>query len=125
MSKGNHPSLVFNNGNVSKANSQKRLGVVFDNRSWFDEYLKMIINKADKTTGLLRKLQNVLRRSDQLIIYKAIVRLTVAIYMTKIRIQVWCISCNNKSNRKPLVAILSIGSGVASTPSLVQEAILF
>ena len=32
MSKGNHPSLVFNNGNVSKANSQKHLGVVFDNR---------------------------------------------------------------------------------------------
>ena len=31
MSKGNHRPLVFNIENVSKANSQKHLFVVFDN----------------------------------------------------------------------------------------------
>ena len=73
MNKGNHIPLVFNNDNISKANSQKHLDAVFDNPSWFDEHLKMIINKVNKTIGLLRKLHKALRRSHQLTIYKPFV----------------------------------------------------
>ena len=61
--------------NVSKTNSQKHLGFVFNNRPWFDEHLKMIINKVNKTIGLLRKLHKALRRSYQITLYKAFVRL--------------------------------------------------
>ena len=73
----------------SKANSQKHLGFVLNNRPWFDEHLKMIINKTNKTLVLLRELHKASRRSHQLTIYKAFVRLHLdyrALYMTKIPI---------------------------------------
>lgn len=40
MNKGNQLSLVFDNDNVSEANSKKHLGVVFDKHLSFDERLK-------------------------------------------------------------------------------------
>ena len=52
-----HPPLAFNNNNVSETNSQKHLGVVLDNHLSFEDHLKMILNKVNKTLGLLRKLQ--------------------------------------------------------------------
>ena len=36
-----HPSLSFNNNNVSQASSQKHLGLTLDNRLTFDEHIKM------------------------------------------------------------------------------------
>ena len=54
-----HP-LVFNNNNVSETNSQKHLGVVLDNRLSFEGHLKMILDKVNKTIGLLRKFHNIL-----------------------------------------------------------------
>ena len=65
----------LNIDNVSKANSQKHFGVVFDNHPWLDEHLKMIINKVNKTIGFLRKLHKALRRSHQFTLYKAFARL--------------------------------------------------
>ena len=65
----------FNNDNVLRANSQKHLGINFDNRLSFDEHLKIIINKVNKTISLPRKLNKDLRRSYQVTIYKAFVRL--------------------------------------------------
>ena len=69
-----HPPLAFNNNNVSETNSQKHLGVVLDNRLSFEDHFKMIINKVNKTIGLLRKLQNILPRSALLTIYKSFIR---------------------------------------------------
>ena len=69
-----HLPLAFNNNNVSETNSQKHLGVVLDNRLSFEDHLKMILNKVNKTIGLLRKLQNILPRSAVLIIYKSSIR---------------------------------------------------
>ena len=57
-----------------KTNSQKHLGVVLDNRLLFEDHLKMILNKVNKTIGLLRKLQNISPRSALLTIYKGFVR---------------------------------------------------
>ena len=45
-----------------ETNSQKHLRVVLNNRLSFEDHLKMIINKVNKTIGLLRKLQNILQR---------------------------------------------------------------
>ena len=50
------------------------LGVVLDNRLSFEDHLKMILNKVNKTIGLFRKLQNILPRFALLIIYKSFIR---------------------------------------------------
>ena len=55
-----HPPLVFNNNNVLRTSSQKHLGVTLDVKLTFDEHLNNILNKVNKTKGLLRKLQNLL-----------------------------------------------------------------
>ena len=73
-----HPPLAFNNNNVSETNSQKHLGVVLDNRLSFEDYLKMILNKVNKTRELLRKLQN----SNQDL--QNLISITVTLYMTKL-----------------------------------------
>ena len=44
------------NDSVSQANSLKQLQIVPDNRLSFEEHLKMILNKIDKTVGLSQKL---------------------------------------------------------------------
>ena len=130
MNKWSHPFLVFNNDNVSNANLQKHLGVVFDTsdkRLSFEERLKMIINQLNQTMGVLLKLHKALRRSHQLTLHKAFVRPNLDYggiifdqYMT-----IWCTSCNNKSNRRHLVGVWSTRSEVLSAPSLVQKVILF
>ena len=77
MNKWSHPFLVFNNDNVSNANLQKHLGVVFDTsdkRLSFEERLKMIINQLNQTMGVLLKLHKALRRSHQLTLHKVFVR---------------------------------------------------
>ena len=69
-----HSLLAFNN-NVSVTNSQKHLDVVLDDRLSFEDHLKMISNKVNRTIGLLRKLHNILPRSALLTIYKRFIRL--------------------------------------------------
>ena len=70
-----HPPLAFNNNNVLGANSQKHLELVLDNRLFFEDHLKMMLNKVNKTIGLLRKLHNIIRRSTLLAIYKSSIRI--------------------------------------------------
>ena len=69
-----HPSLRFNNNNISQASSQKHLGLTLDNRLTFDKHLTNVSNKISKTIGLLRKLQNILPRPALLTIYKCFIR---------------------------------------------------
>ena len=107
-----HPHLACNNNNVLETNSQKHLGVVLDNRLSFEDHLKMILNKVNKTIGLLRKLQNNLPRSALLTIYKSFIRPHLdygdiiydqaynAHHFTKTRTAtVQCLSRNNRSNQ--------------------------
>ena len=78
-----HPPLAFNNNNVSETNSQKYLGVVLDNRLSFEDHLKMILNKVNKTIGLLRKLHNILPRSACSLYTKVLldfISITVTLY---------------------------------------------
>ena len=51
-----HPSLRFNNSIVSQSPHQKHLGINLDARLTFEEHLKVITTKVNKTVGLLRKL---------------------------------------------------------------------
>ena len=69
-----HRSLVLNNNNVLQASSQKYLGETLDVKLTVDEHLSSVLNKVNKTIGLLRKLQKLLSRSTFITIYKAFVR---------------------------------------------------
>ena len=69
-----HPSIYFNNKSVKQVPSQNHLGLPLDNKLNFQEHLQNILNKADKTIGLLRKLQNILPSEPLLTIYKSFVR---------------------------------------------------
>ena len=48
--------ILLNNNTVSETNSQKHLGIALDNRLSFEDHLRMILNKVNKTLGLLCKL---------------------------------------------------------------------
>ena len=69
-----HPSIYFNNKSVKQVPSQRLLALILDNELYFQEHLKNILNKVNKTIWLLRKLQNILLREPLLTIYKSFVR---------------------------------------------------
>ena len=56
MTKTNHPTLVFNENPVHQVALHKHLGMYLDCKLNFEEHLKTIVNKINKTIGLLRKL---------------------------------------------------------------------
>ena len=70
-----HSSLRFKNSIVSQTLYQKHLSIFLDAQLTFEEHLKVITTKVNKTIGLLPKLQHFLPRSVLMIIYKAFVRL--------------------------------------------------
>ena len=69
-----HSSIYCNNKSVKQVPSQKHLGLILDNKLNFQEHLKNILNKVNKTIGLLRKLQNILPRDPLLTICKSFIR---------------------------------------------------
>ena len=69
-----YPPLVFNNANVSSCKPHKHLGILLDAKLTFEEHYKSILNKTNRTIGLLRKLQSLLPRATLITIYKAFVR---------------------------------------------------
>ena len=71
--KTNHPPLLFNNVAVSHISVQKH-GILVDTRLTFDDLIKEVIKKSNKTTGLIRKFQNIIPRPALVIIYKTFVR---------------------------------------------------
>ena len=73
-SKKIHLKTFFNNIPVSKADSQKHLGLHLDSELFFDIHIKTISAKVNRTIGLLRKFQQVLPRPSLITIYKAFIR---------------------------------------------------
>ena len=61
-----HPSIYFNDKSIKQVPSQKHLGLILDNKLNFQEHLKSVSNKVNKTIWLLRKLQNILPREPLL-----------------------------------------------------------
>ena len=74
LKNASHPTLVFNNANVSSCKPQKHLGILLDSKLTFEERYKTILNKTNSTIGLLPKLQSLLPRVALITIYKAFVR---------------------------------------------------
>ena len=73
LKKATHSPLLFNNS-VSQVNFQTHLGVILDVQLTFEEHLKNVFNKANKTIGHLKKLSNLLPRQALVTIYKAFIR---------------------------------------------------
>ena len=69
-----HPSIYFNNKSIKQVPCQKYLGIIVDRKLNFQEHLKHVLNKVNKTIGLLRELQNILPRGPLLAIYKSFIR---------------------------------------------------
>ena len=74
ISRGGHPTLIFNDNPVHQIALQKHLGMFLDCKLNFEEHFKNIVNKINKTIGLLRKFQNFLPRKSLLTIYKSFIR---------------------------------------------------
>ena len=69
-----HSYIYFNNKSVKQVPSQKHLGMILDTKLNFQEHLKNILNKVNKTIRLLRKLQTILPRGPLLTICKSFIR---------------------------------------------------
>ena len=70
----NHPPLFFNENIVPKSTLQKHLRMFLDSKLNFNEYLKAIFQKTNKTIGLLRKLQTILPKGPLITLYKSFIR---------------------------------------------------
>ena len=58
-----HPPLLFKNISVTRTSSQKHFGIILDSQLKFDDHLKIVSGKINKTIGPLHKLQNFLPRA--------------------------------------------------------------
>ena len=74
LQKSTHPTLSSNNNTVTQSVTQKHLGMLLDTKLDFQEHLKSVLNKVNKTIGLLRKLHSSLPRLPLLTIYKSFIR---------------------------------------------------
>ena len=96
--------LLLNNNNFSQVGSQKHLEVILNVKLTSEEHLKNVLNKTNKTIGLLRKLSNLLPKQTLITIYKAFVKLIQIIMMysmTKLLIILSTQKCN-PSNIMPV-----------------------
>ena len=65
---------IFKNKSVKQIHSQKHLGMILGTKLSFQEHLKIILYKVNKTNGLIQNLQNILPRGPLLIMCKSFVR---------------------------------------------------
>ena len=65
---------MFNIVNVTQSLYQKHLDIILDSELTFENYLKMVTTKINKTIGILRKLQILLTRTALITIYKAFIK---------------------------------------------------
>ena len=79
--KDSRPSFNFHESIVYQITSQKHLGIILENCLTFEEHLRLVFSKINRTIGLLRKLQCLIPRYYLLLyislltIYKTFVRL--------------------------------------------------
>ena len=69
-----HPSLIFNGKDVSRSESHKHLGLVFDPKLNFDMHLKGKFSIINNGIALLRKLRYSILRKPLISIYKTFLR---------------------------------------------------
>ena len=65
-----HPPVFFNNAPVKRCSIRKHLGFHLDKMLNLNHHVKEKITKANKGTGVIKKLSNILPRDTLLTIYK-------------------------------------------------------
>ena len=70
-----HPVVYFDNKPVKSSQMHKHLGMILDLNLSYEDHIKSILNKVNKTNGLLRKFQLILLRHSLITIYKTFIRL--------------------------------------------------
>ena len=69
-----HPVAYFDNKPVKSSQKHKHLGMILDSNLSYEHHIKSILNKVNKTIGLLRKFQPRPPRHFLITIYKTFVR---------------------------------------------------
>ena len=69
-----HFKLTFNDNQVQQCSSQKRLGLLLDNKLDFNKHLDEKNNKCNKIIGMMKKLSPSVSTQSLLTIYKSFVR---------------------------------------------------
>ena len=64
-----HPVVYFDNKPVKSTQTHKHLGMMLDLNLSYEHHIKSILDKVNKTIGLLRKFQLILPRHSLIIIY--------------------------------------------------------
>ena len=85
-----HPSLTFNNNSLSLCPAQKHLGLVLDSKSTFNEHIKLILSKVNKSIRPLRKFQRYFQDHHSLLFIRhlsVVISTTLMLFMTKVTIR--------------------------------------
>ena len=69
-----YPVVYFDNRAVRSTQTHKHLGMMLDSNLSYEHHIKSILNKVNKTIGLLRKFQLILPRHSLITIYKTFIR---------------------------------------------------
>ena len=70
-----HPIIHFTNVQVQRANQQKHLGIILDERLNFKSHIDKVLTKGSKGTAVIKRLRNSLPRQSINTIYKVIITL--------------------------------------------------
>ena len=120
--KKNHPPLVFNTTSVSQSSSLKNLGLILDSNLIFDEHLKMLPLKINKTLRLFRKLHNLLPRSALITRCKACVRPYLDYgHIFMIKLIICPLTINWKSVQYKTCLTITGAIGIISKEKLYEE----
>ena len=72
--KPSYPSVYFNNIPLSSTSVHKHLGMLLVDKLSYEHHLKFVLNKVEKTIGILRKFQQILPRQSLITICKSSIR---------------------------------------------------
>ena len=122
VQKTSHNQVYFNQNFLKQVPSQKHLGMYLDTKLNFQEHLNNVLNKVNKTIGLLCKLQAFLPRQSSVTVYKAFIRLHLD-YGNNIYDQTYNESFHQKMESIQYNAALAITGVIRGAPreNLYQE----
>ena len=69
-----HPSVFYDNIEVSRTDSQEHLGLVLDNKLTFKKHVKDKLNKVYFDVGKIKRLRDILPRDSLVTIYESFIR---------------------------------------------------
>ena len=70
----NHPTTTFNTIPVARTPNQEHLGLYLVEKLNFNHHINVKISKANKGTGIIKRLSHILPRKSVITIYKSFIR---------------------------------------------------